>query len=84
MMCRPGSRSWIVAAVVGLLVLAAAGGVSAEPKLRVVVTAPFDASGLEREDQWMGEGVAQILSLGVAQHPSIVQIERGRLRDSWA
>lgn len=79
-MCRPGSRSWIVAAVVALLLLAVAGGASAEAKLRVVVVAPFDASGLEREEQWMGEAVAQILGLGLAQHPSIVQIERGRLR----
>jgi len=87
-MHRPGSRSWIVAAVVGVLVLALAGGVSAESKLRVVVIAPFDATVLEREEQWMGEGVAQILGLGLAQHPSIVQIERGRLRavnrlDTW-
>jgi superkiller protein 3 len=77
-MHRPGS--WIVAAVVGLLLLSIAGGASAESKLRVVVIAPFDATGLEREEQWMGEGVAQILGLGLAQHPSIVQIERARLR----
>ena len=79
-MCRPGSRSWIVAAVVSLLALGVAGGVSADSKLRVVVIVPFDATALEREEQWMGEGVAQILALGLAQHPSIVQIERGRLR----
>ena len=87
-MHRPGSRSWIVAAVAGLLVLAVAGGASAQSKLRVIVIAPFDASGLEREEQWMGEGIAQILGLGLAQHASIVQIERGRLRaagraDAW-
>ena len=79
-MHRPGSRSWIVGTVVGLLLLAGAGAASAESKLRVVVIAPFDATGLEREEQWMGEGVAQILALGLAQHPSIVQIERGRLQ----
>ncbi len=79
-MCRPGSRSWIVAAVVSLLALGVAGGVSADSKLRVVAIVPFDATALEREEQWMGEGVAQILALGLAQHPSIVQIERGRLR----
>ena len=79
-MYRPGSRSWVVAAVASLFVLAVAGEASAEAKLRVVVIAPFDATVLDREDQWMGEGVAQILGLGLAQHPSMVQVERGRLR----
>ena len=86
-MFRPGSRSWIVA-VVCLLVLAIAGGAGADSKLRIVVIAPFDATALDREEQWMGEGVAQILALGLAQNASIVQIERSRLRaaahtDAW-
>ena len=88
-MCRPESRSWTVAAVVSLLVLATAGWASAaDSKIRVVVIAPFDATTLEREEQWMGEGVAQILALGLAQNSSIVQIDRARLRlggrtDAW-
>src|SRR5207253_1577481 len=49
---------------------------------RVIVIVPFDATALEREEQWMGEGVAQILALGLAQQPSIVQIERARLRSA--
>jgi len=86
-MFRPGSRSWVVA-VVSLLVLAIAGGAGADSKLRIVVIAPFDATALDREEQWMGEGVAQILSLGLAENASIVQIERSRLRaaahtDAW-
>jgi len=80
-MFRPGSRSWIVA-VVSLLVMAIAGGAGADSKLRIVVIAPFDATALDREEQWMGEGVAQILALGLAQNASIVQIERSRLRAS--
>ena len=88
-MCRPESRSWTVAAVVSLLVLATAGWASAaDSKIRVVVIAPFDATTLEREEQWMGERVAQILALGLAQNSSIVQIDRARLRlggrsDAW-
>jgi tetratricopeptide (TPR) repeat protein len=88
-MCRPGSRSWMVAAAVSLLVLATAGWTSAaDSKIRIVVIAPFDATALEREEQWMGEGVAQILALGLAQNASIVQIDRARLRaagrtDPW-
>jgi tetratricopeptide (TPR) repeat protein len=50
---------------------------------------PFDGTALEREEQWMGEGVAQIHALGLAQHPGFVQIERSRLRaagrpDVWS
>jgi tetratricopeptide (TPR) repeat protein len=78
MMRRLGWRSRIVATV-GLLALAAVG-VQADSKLRVLVIVPFDATALEREDQWMGEGVSQILALGLAQHPAFVQIERARLR----
>jgi tetratricopeptide (TPR) repeat protein len=87
-MVRPGGRSWMVAALVSAIVVAAAGGASADSKLRVVMMVPFDATALEPEEQWMGEGVAQILALGLAQSASIVQIERARLRavsraDAW-
>src|SRR5262249_47513405 len=88
-MRRPESRSWMVAAVVSLLVLATAGWASAaDSKIRVIVIAPFDATALEREEQWMGEGGAQILALGLAQNASIMQIDRARLRigsrtDAW-
>src|SRR5439155_1214446 len=80
-MCRPGSRSWIVAVVLSLLALVGVAS-AADSKLRVIVIVPFDATALEREEQWMGEGVAQILALGLAQQPSIVQIERARLRSA--
>lgn len=53
---------------------------TASVKPRVLLIVPFDASALEREEQWIGEGVAQILSLGLVQHPAFVQIERLRLR----
>ena len=88
-MRRPGSRLSIVAAMVCALALAVVGEVSAaDSKLRVIVIVPFDTTALEREEQWMGEGVAQILALGLAQQPSIVQIERSRLKtaarvDAW-
>src|SRR5262249_57174268 len=38
------------------------------------------AAPREREAQWMGEGVSQLLGRGLAQHPAFVQIERARLR----
>ena len=80
-MLRPGSRPWIVAAVMSVLgLIVASQALAADPKLRVIVIAPFDTTALEREEQWMGEGVAQILALGLAQQPAIVQIERARLK----
>jgi tetratricopeptide (TPR) repeat protein len=89
MMRRLCWRSRIVATFAGLLTLSAADGAHADPKLRVVVIVPFDGTALEREEQWMGEGVAQILALGLTQHPAFVQIERPRLRaagrpDVWS
>src|SRR2546425_5261344 len=53
---------------------------TASVKPRVLLLVPFDVSALDREEQWVGEGVAQILSLGLAQHPAFVQVERVRLR----
>ena len=78
-MGRRGRRSRL-----GLLVLAtllacsAAAGANVKP--RAIVVLPYDASALGREEQWLGEGVAQLVALGLAQHPAFVQIERARVR----
>jgi len=47
---------------------------------RAVVILPFDASTLSRDEQWLAEGLAQLVSLGLTQHPGVVVIDRGRLR----
>jgi len=74
-------RSRLLAVAAILLTLFVASGVdAADPKLRVVLIVPFDASALEREEQWAAEGVAQILGLGLAQHATFVQVDRARLR----
>ncbi|PYM93668.1 MAG: hypothetical protein DME04_10810 [Candidatus Rokuibacteriota bacterium] len=74
-------RSRLLAMAAILLTLVVASGAdAADPKLRVVLIVPFDATGLEREEQWAAEGIAQILTLGLAQHPTFVQTERARLR----
>jgi tetratricopeptide (TPR) repeat protein/TolB-like protein len=75
-------RRWLVAAFAGLLTLSLVLDAHADAKLRAVVIVPFDATTLEREEQWLGEGVAQTLALGLVQHPAFVLIERGRLRAS--
>ena len=78
MMARYGVRlTMALLTVCGLL-----GPIPADAavKPRTVIVLPFDASALERDDQWIGEGASQILALGLAQHPAFVQIERGRVR----
>ena len=79
MMGRRGRRSRLGLLVLATL-LAASGAAGASVKPRALVVLPYDASALGREEQWLGEGVAQLVALGLAQHPGFVQIERARVR----
>ena len=63
-----------------LLVLVAAADVDAAPKPRNVLILPFATPDLTREEQWIGEGVAQSLMLALVHVPGLVQIDRDRLR----
>jgi tetratricopeptide (TPR) repeat protein/TolB-like protein len=65
-----------------LAVCALVAGVPADGavKTRTVVILPFDASALDRDDQWIGEGAAQVIGLGLAQHPAFAQVDRARVR----
>lgn len=58
--------------------LAAEAAASVTP--RTVLILPFAAADLDREEQWLGEGVAQILMMGLVHTPALVQIDRKRLR----
>jgi tetratricopeptide (TPR) repeat protein len=55
---------------------------SAEPavKPRTILILPFAGVDLGRDEQWIGEAVTQSLALGLVQVPSLVQIDRERLR----
>jgi tetratricopeptide (TPR) repeat protein len=60
----------------------------AQGKQRIVLVVPFDASGLGAEERWIGEGVGQIVMLGLRQHPAFIQVDQARLRaagavDAW-
>ncbi|HSL51600.1 MAG TPA: tetratricopeptide repeat protein [Candidatus Deferrimicrobiaceae bacterium] len=69
------------AVVTGLLLaLIAAAGVDAAPKPRNVLIMPFATVDLAREEQWIGEGIAQSLMLALVHVPGLVQIERDRLK----
>ena len=72
-----GAKSVVLTAL--LLTLAAAPSLAA-PKPRNVLIVPFAGSDLSREEQWIGEGIAQSLMLALVNVPGLVQIDRDRLR----
>lgn len=49
-------------------------------KPRTVLVVPFDAGALGDDDRWIGDGAAEVLTLGLVQHPAFVPIDRARLR----
>ena len=66
--------------MLGTLFLLASEVTSAPVKPRAVIVVPFEAAGLETNDQWLGQGVAEIVTLGLTQHPAFVLVDRSRLR----
>src|SRR3989442_15509789 len=64
----------------GGLVLARGAPGNGAVKRGVVLSAPFDATALGPDGEWIGSAVAEALSLGLAQHPAFIQIDRARLR----
>ena len=78
MMARHGVR--LTMALLAVCVLVAGLPADGAVKARTLIVLPFDASALERDEQWIGEGAAQVIGLGLAQHPAFVQVDRGRVR----
>jgi TolB-like protein len=68
------------AVVTALLLALIAAGADAAPKPRNVLILPFATVDLNREEQWIGEGVAQSLMLALVHVPGLVQVDRERLR----
>lgn len=75
-----GCTRLVVSVVTTLAALVWSGAAAAEAGAHAVMVVPFESSRLTSEDQWMGEGAAQIISLGLRQHPAFIQIERARLK----
>jgi tetratricopeptide (TPR) repeat protein len=68
-------------AVVSALLLALAAGTGeAASKPRNVLILPYATVDLGRDEQWIGEGVAQSLMLALVNVPGLVQVERERVR----
>src|SRR5215510_5358600 len=76
---HPALRA-LAAAIVVAGVASSISGAQPDPKInpRAIVIVPFDASGLASADRWMGEAVAQTISLGLTQQPGLARIERDR------
>jgi len=79
MMRDPGrSGRWtLVLAALAVMIWSSA---EAATKPRAVMIVPFDASTLQQEERWIGEGIEEILALGLAQHAAFVQVDRARMR----
>jgi tetratricopeptide (TPR) repeat protein len=74
------ARRWMVLSILACFGLWAATAASAAVKPRVILIVPFETTGLNGEEQWLGEGAAQAVSLGLVQSPAFVQVDRARLR----
>jgi len=68
------------AVVTALLLAPIAAGAEAAPKPRNILILPFATMDLSREEQWIGEGVAQSLMLALVHVPGLVQVDRDRLK----
>ena len=69
---------WVIAMLaMGILVLPES---HAAVNPRVIAILPFDASALERDDRWVGQGVAEVVRLGLAQLPAFIQVDETRMR----
>ena len=69
-------------AVLGAVALAllTGAGATAATKPRTLIVLPYAAADLGREEQWIGEGIAQSLAIGFIQMPALIQVDRDRLK----
>ena len=75
----PERRNFAFLAALTLLLVTAIDGPGAV-KTRTVLVLPFAPVDLGREDHWIGEGVAESLSLALVHVPALVPIDRQRLK----
>ncbi|MBI4590100.1 MAG: tetratricopeptide repeat protein [Candidatus Rokubacteria bacterium] len=82
-MGRKGRGCWLPAWL-GVLLLSAALLTAAEVPASTtawsLLVLPFQPLELEREEQWLGEGVAHLLSLALVNHPAFILVDPLRVR----
>jgi tetratricopeptide (TPR) repeat protein len=72
-------KAWIGALIlVAALFAPAASG--AAPAARSLLILPYQPVDLEREEQWLGDGVADLLALSLVNHPAFVLVDPARAR----
>src|SRR5262249_2810667 len=74
---RSGSLAAVLAALLASMAVTIA---DAAVKTRTILLLPFATVDVGRDEQWIGEGVTHSLALGLAQVPSVIQIDRARLK----
>jgi len=75
---RRVSRLAVLSGVFASLLAASLADTAVKP--RTVLLFPFVTGDLARDERWLGEAVAESLMLGLTQAPSLVQIDRERLK----
>src|SRR5262249_48363276 len=75
---RPVSLVAVLAALLASLTTITVA--DAAVKTRTILLLPFATVDVGRDEQWIGEGVTHSLALGLAQVPSVIQIDRARLK----
>src|SRR5207249_9171325 len=74
------ARRWMLVAVLACCGLVAVVPAQAAVKPRTILVVPFETNGLSADEQWIGEGAAQAVALGLVQSAAFVQDDRARLR----
>ena len=74
------ARRWLVLSILAFCGLVTVVRVQAAVKPRTILIVPFETTGLSADEQWMGEGAAEAVSLGLVQSPAFVQVDRTRVR----
>jgi len=86
MRARRRPRSAVLAALTLSLLVAVYSEAATKPRTLIIL--PYTATDLPKDEQWIGEGIAQSLILGFTQMPGVIQIDRERLKriahsDTW-
>ena len=71
-------KVWIsILILVAALVAPAAS--AAPPAVRSLLILPYQPVDLDREEQWLGNGVAHLLALSLVNHPAVVLVDPARV-----
>lgn len=72
-------KVWIsILILVAALVAPAASG--AAPAVRSLLILPYQPVDLDREEHWLGDGVAHLLALSLVNHPAFVLVDPARVK----